>query len=631
MEVWNTDKSSELYGINEWGAGYFSIEAGGNTHVHPLRNSHSLDLFDLISTLKRRGIDLPVIVRFDQIIESQIQELNQAFTAAIGSYSYQNRYRLAYPIKVNQQFHVVEAVQEAGREYEAALEVGSKPELIAVLAMLDKPAEMLLCNGYKDAEYLELALLGRKLGKRTIIIIEQLYELHEVLRIAERLGVEPELGFRMKPLSRGCGKWEASGGDNAKFGLNSRELLSGIACLKEQNALHYLSLLHFHMGSQVSSIVAIKRVMREAARMYVEVKKLAPALSILDVGGGLGVDYDGSQTNSECSINYCVDEYARDVVWAIKSACDEEGIEHPEIMSESGRFCVAHHSVLVMEVTDVSPGEPMEDLLPTSEPSHKRAQELWYILDTMHVKNLSESFHDALSIHEETFSAFLQGTVSLEERAAVDTLFRATCSKARQLARKTRHVPEELDQSERYLRDTYFCSFSVFQSLPDSWAIGQLFPVMPIHRLNEKPTRKGLVADLTCDSDGKIDRFIDIKDPRESLPLHEYHNDEPYYVASFLVGAYQETLGDLHNLFGDVNVVHVRLDENGKPVLDHVLEGETMRDVLAHVEYNGQELVERFRASIEIALRDNRLTPEQAADLTARYKRSLDGYTYFVK
>ncbi|MCB9030410.1 MAG: biosynthetic arginine decarboxylase [Deltaproteobacteria bacterium] len=632
MESWNSTKSSELYGINEWGNGYYSVGTSGNVQVHPTKDrGKSLDIYELVSTLKRRGIELPVVLRFDQIIESRISEINNAFRAAIEAYEYGNRYRHAYPIKVNQQYQVVRAVQDAARNFEGALEVGSKPELIAVLAMLDRRGEVLLCNGYKDAEYLELAILGRKLGKRTIIIIEQPYELHEVLRVAEKVGVEPELGFRMKPLSRGVGKWEGSTGENAKFGLTSLELLNGARYLQQVGKIHCLKLLHFHMGSQVSSIVAIKRVMREAARMYVEVKKLAPDLEILDVGGGLGIDYDGSKTNSDCSVNYSVEEYARDVVWSIKTVCEEEGTPVPEILSESGRSTVAHHSVLVTEVTDVSIGKPALDFEPPEDKEHARAQELWQIFQSMSVKNLSESFHDAMSIHEECFSAFMQGNVGLDERAYVDSLFRATCVKAKLLSKQARRTPEELENGEKFFRDTYFCSFSLFQSLPDSWAINQLFPIMPIHRLNDEPNRRGIIADLTCDSDGKIDRFIDVKEIQESLPLHELSLEDPYYIAIFLVGAYQETLGDLHNLFGDANAVHVDIDQNGKAVLKTIVEGDTVREVLSYVQYNPQELIEKFRFSIETALEDESVTPEQAADLTAKFKRSLDGYTYFVK
>ncbi|MCB0329099.1 MAG: biosynthetic arginine decarboxylase [Bdellovibrionales bacterium] len=632
MESWNSTKSSELYGVSEWGGGYFTVSEAGNILVKPAsENDHTIDLYDLISTLRRRGVELPIMLRFNQIIESQITKLNNAFSAAISAYGYQNRYRLAYPIKVNQQAHVVEAVQRAGRKFNAALEVGSKPELLAVLALLDKPGEMLLCNGYKDAEYLELALLGRKLGKRTIIIIEQPYELNEVLAVSERVGVEPELGFRMKPISRGVGKWEESTGENAKFGLTSRELLNSIQLLEKAGKIDCLKLLHLHMGSQVSSIVAIKRVLREAARMYVEVKKLAPELSMLDVGGGLGVDYDGSKTNFDCSVDYSIDEYARDVVWSIKTLCEEEEVPVPEILSESGRATVAHHSVLVTEVTDVALGEPLLSIEAPTDPEFTRAHELWHNFQELSVKNLSEGFHDAIAINEETFTAFLQGHVSLEERAYVESLFRATCVKARDLSRKTRRAPEEIEKGEKFLRDIYFCSFSLFQSLPDSWAIDQLFPVIPIHRLSEKPNRRGVIADLTCDSDGKIDKFIDVKDVRDSIDLHELDPVNPYYVGMFLVGAYQETLGDLHNLFGDANAVHVEVDSSGKVLLKDIVEGDTVREVLTYVQYEPQDLLEKFRTSIEASLADESLTPEEAAELTAKFRRSFDGYTYFVK
>lgn len=632
METWNTSKSDTLYGVTEWGAGYFFVGTNGSIHAKPSLDSDStVDIFDTVCTLRRRGVELPIMLRFNQIISSQIERLNRAFSAAIAQYHYPNTYRLAYPVKVNQQRHVVEAVQRAGRNFQAALEVGSKPELIAVLALLDQPQEMLLCNGYKDSEYLELALLGRRLGKRTIIIIEQPYELHEVLHVAQRVGVEPELGFRMKPLSRGVGKWEESTGENAKFGLTSREVLKGIQALRDAGKIDCLKLLHMHMGSQVTSIVAIKRVLREAARMYVEVKKLAPELCMLDVGGGLGVDYDGSKTNFDCSVDYSVDEYARDVIRSVKTTCDEEGIAAPEILTESGRATVAHHAVLITEVTDVATAHPVLGMEEPPHDSFTHASELWKVFQELSVKNLSESFHAAIALNEETFSAFIQGEVSLEERASVDSLFRATCSKALQLASKMRRVPEEIEKAGKFLRDTYFCSFSLFQSLPDSWAIDQLFPVVPIHRLDEEPTQSGVIADLTCDSDGKIDRFIDIKDINESLALHPFSFDSPYFVGMFLVGAYQETLGDLHNLFGDTNAVHVEVDDHGKVIFKDIVEGDTIREVLCYVQYEPQELLERFRTSIENSLSDETLTPEQAADLTLKFKRSLDGYTYFIK
>ncbi|MCB0352309.1 MAG: biosynthetic arginine decarboxylase [Bdellovibrionales bacterium] len=632
MERWTPSKSAELYSVNEWGSGYFAVGENGNIIVRPkLGSDHSIDLHELVSTLHRRGVELPIIFRFNQIIDSQLERLYNAFQSAIENYGYQNRYRLAFPTKVNQQRHVVEAIQRAGRPFEIALEVGSKPELIAVLAMLDRPNEMLLCNGYKDAEYLELALLGRKLGKRSIIIIEQLYELIQVLEVSKRVGVVPELGFRMKPISRGSGKWEESGGENAKFGLSSLEILQAVQKLEEHGMSDCVKLLHFHVGSQVSSIVAIKRVLREAGRMYVELKKLCPALSMFDVGGGLGVDYDGSSTSFECSIDYSLDEYARDVVWAIKTYCDEANIPEPEILSESGRATVAHHSVLVTEVTDVAQGNPGLELEGVPDGDLPKVKELWNIYHDLSVKNLAESFHDAMALREESFSSFLSGDSSLKEHAYVESLFRATCAKARELSFKTKRAPEVIQDADTFLRDTYFCSFSLFQSLPDSWAIDQLFPIVPIHRLEELPSQRGLIADLTCDSDGKIHRFIDTHDIKEHLPLHKFNPDQSYRIGIFLVGAYQETLGDLHNLFGDPNAVHVEIDESGKIVIRDIIEGDTVREVLSYVQYEPQELLEKFRTSIEHSLEEALVTPEEAADLTSKFKRSLDGYTYFIK
>jgi len=631
MERWTTEKSAELYGIDAWGAGYFRINQSGNIAVHPDgTNDLSLDLHDAVNQLVRRGIDLPVILRFDGIIRNQIKRINKAFHSAIQEYGYKNRYRLAYPIKVNQQRHVVDAIRNTGREYGIALEVGSKPELLAVLTIHDAEDSLLLCNGYKDTEYIELALLGRKLGRRSIIIIEQLYEVEMVLEAAKKLGIEPELGLRMKPSARGAGKWEASGGENAKFGLSTFEIIKAIEMLKEAGKLDWIKLLHFHVGSQVSSIVAIKRVLREGTRMYAEIAKLCPSLCFFDVGGGLGVDYDGSRTNFESSMDYSVDEYARDVVWAISNACQTDGISHPEILSESGRATVAHHSVLVASVTDVSPGIATASLEAPPKEFNKLVHDLYWVHEQLNVKNCQEGLHDAIGLREVILNAFLQGEISLHERAYSDALFKLVISKAKGCASELRYVPEEFQKIDNLLRDLYFCNFSLFQSIPDSWAIGQLFPVMPIHRHSEEPTRNAFIADLTCDSDGKIDKFTDLRDVKSSLPLHEFSYDTPYLLGVFLIGAYQEILGDLHNLFGDTNAVHLGVSEDGQLELLEVVEGDTVREVLQYVQWEPQELLERLRTSMEGLVRTNRLSPEESAQITRRIRQAFEGYTYLV-
>ena len=632
LERWTIDKSVELYSLSEWGGNIFFAGDTGNVCVRPTPETDGhVDLFDLASSLEQRGVELPILFRFDGVIRSRIERINSAFSAAIKQYNYGNRYRLAYPVKVNQQRHVVEAVRRSGEDFQVALEVGSKPELIAVLAVHDNPGAMFLCNGYKDAEYIELALTARKLGRRSIIIVEQFYELETILEVAEKLGVEPEIGFRFKPLTRSAGKWEASSGENAKFGLSSSQMIEAVHKLKKHGKLDWVSLLHFHVGSQISSIVAIKRVLREATRMYAELRRLCPKLSLFDVGGGLGIDYDGSKSNYACSVDYSEDEYARDVVWAIGTMCDEVGIPPPEIISESGRATVAHHSVLVTAVTDVASTRVLEEPSEPAKSSHRILRDLYVVFKEMTSKSFQENFHDALGLREEFLSAFIQGGLTLEERAQAEILFRATVHRAREFSLSARFVSDELKQVDLVLRDQYFCNFSLFQSLPDSWAIDQLFPVMPIHRLHEEPTRHAILADLTCDSDGKIDRFIGKHDIERSLRLHELSADEPYYLGLFLLGAYQEILGDLHNLFGDTNVVHVELDESGRPRISEIVEGDTVKEVLSFVQYEPQNLIDRFRAAIETAVSEGRITNEDSKDLVKRFRQSLDGYTYLVK
>jgi len=631
MERWSTEKSAELYGIDCWGSDYFKLNSEGNIAVHPEgKAEQSLDLYEAVNQLIRRGIELPVILRFDGIIRSQIRRINQAFQSAIEEYGYANRYRLAYPIKVNQQRHVVDAIRRTGKEYGIALEVGSKPELLAVLTIHDAEDSLLLCNGYKDTEYIELALLGRKLGRRSIIIVEQLYEVEMVLDAAKKLGIEAEIGLRIKPTARGAGKWEASGGENAKFGLSTFELIKAIDMLREANKLDWVKLLHFHVGSQISSIVAIKRVLREGTRMYIELAKLCPKLCFFDVGGGLGVDYDGSKTNFESSMDYSVAEYARDVVWAISTGCQAEGIAQPEIISESGRATVAHHSILIASVTDVSPGISTSSLDAPDKNFNKLVHDLYWVYDQLNVKNCQEGLHDAIGLREVILNTFLQGDLTLHERAYSDALFKLVISKAKKFASELRYVPEEFEKIDNSLRDLYFCNFSLFQSIPDSWAIGQLFPVMPIHRHKEKPTRDALIADLTCDSDGKIDKFTDLRDVKSALPLHDFSYDSPYFLGIFLIGAYQEILGDLHNLFGDTNAVHLDVTPDGQLEVLEVVEGDSVREVLQYVQWEPQELLERLRTSMEGLVRNKQLTPEESAQITRRIRQAFEGYTYLV-
>lgn len=614
--------------MNNWGHGYFDINEEGNVQVKPERSTRSGDLYHLVQSLVQRGIEPPILIRFDGIIRDRIKALYSAFDRAIQDYGYKNRYQAAYPIKVNPQRHVVDMVHECGKPGHIGLEVGSKPELIAVLAY-DSVDNLLLCNGYKDAEYIELALLARKLGRRSIIIIEQFYELKMVLDTAIRLNVEAEIGFRMKPYNRGSGRWGSSGGDLAKFGLSIHEIVAGINQLKSYGKTDWLKLLHYHMGSQVPTIAAIKKVLNEAARMYIELAKECPSLSFFDVGGGLGVDYDGSKTANDSSMNYTMEEYARDVVSAIGEECDKSDIPHPVILSESGRAITAHHSVLITEVIDVAPTtDPMEkiDKPPTD---HEILETLHYLYNEVTTLNCEEFLHDAIELKEKILNSFIYEGMSLFERAYAEKVYKQLISKIAYLAKNLDYVPEEIDVLDRMLLDVYFCNFSVFQSLPDAWAIGQIFPVMPIHRMKDEPKRRAIIADLSCDSDGKIDCFSSRIGPKYFLRLHE-SNQQPYYLGVFLVGAYQEILGGMHNLFGDTNIVHVDVNEEGTWEVTHVVEGDTISEVLDYVEYDADALNERLRNTIEKSLRAGRLTNEESAKLKKKFKQALDSYTYLV-
>jgi len=629
MEKWNIAKSAELYGIDNWGAGYFGINPAGHVSVRPTRSGGpELDLCEIVRAVEARGIELPLLIRFEGIIRSRVAHLREAFNTAIKEFEYKGRYQLTYPVKVNQQRHVVDAIRSAANHSGIGLEVGSKPELLAMLAIHDQPQGLLLCNGYKDAQFIELAMLARKLNRRSIIIVEQPYEIETLLRVSQELGIEPEIGLRMKPATRGTGRWGESGGEGAKFGLNSYELVHALETLGKHAKLHWVKLLHFHIGSQITSIVAIRKVLKEACRLYAELAKSCPQLSMFDVGGGLGVDYDGSRTNFESSMNYSMEEYARDVVWEVLSVCNQAGIEHPDIITESGRAVVAHHAVLITEVMDVAPAldAPAQAEPPPSD--HPLLKELFCLFSETTLKTCHESLNDALTLREDVLSRFVQGDLSLHERAYADRMLKYVFSKISSLAVELKYVPEDLDKIEERLRDTYFCNFSLFQSLPDSWAINQLFPVMPIHRLKEEPTRSAMIADVTCDSDGKIDRFIDLKSVKRSLRLHPFNSAEPYYLGTFLVGAYQEILGDLHNLFGDTHAVHVETDEEGRFVIKDVIEGDSVHEVLRYVQFEQADLLNRLRSSIERSLREGTLTPQESAQLQKRFKEGLEGYTY---
>ena len=626
--TWSMTDSVETYNIRNWGSGFFGVNEAGHLSVTPARpDVRAIDLKELVDEVAKRGIGLPLLIRFSDILRSRVVELNEAFKNAIAENGYQGQYRGVYPIKVNQDRYLVEQIVKDGRPYHYGLEAGSKPELLAVMAMLEDDDALVICNGYKDEEYIDTALMASKLGKRVILVVEKLTELPLIAQVAKKVGVEPMIGLRAKLSTRGAGKWEGSAGDRSKFGLSAREMLEAIRFMKENDFLKGFKLLHFHLGSQISAIRSLKEALREAARFYVELVKAGAPLEYLDVGGGLGVDYDGTQTNFASSMNYSMQEYANDVIFHIGEICNAEKIPHPSIVSESGRAVTAHHSVLVVDVLGQSEfrvGKIPETL---AEDAPKLLRNLFETYRDVSRKNLLEAYHDAVDAKEECLQRFGIGAVTLEQRVLAEDLFWGTCQKILRLVREMDDVPEELDGLEKALSDTYFCNFSMFQSLPDIWAIDQLFPIMPIHRLGDEPTRRAVLADITCDSDGKIDHFIDRRDVKPVLELHPLNGKE-YYLGIFLIGAYQEILGDLHNLFGNTNTVHVSLAAGGGYQIEHVVTGDTVTDVLKYVSYAREDLVARVRRFAELAVRSGRMSLEETRSMLRMYEEGLSGYTY---
>lgn len=626
---WKLEDINDSYGYLSWGDGYLSVNDAGHLVVDPERDGRGCDLYQLTQTLVQRGIEAPILVRFNGIIRDRIKCIYAAFESAIEEFHYKSRYQLVFPIKVNQQKHVVDVIRQAGRSKALGLEVGSKPEMLAILSIHDTEGALLLCNGYKDAEYIELALLASKLGRRPLVIIEQLSEIKLVLEVATRLGIEPELGFRMKPSSRGSGRWESSGGEQAKFGLSGWEIVQAIEILKTAGKLECVKLLHYHIGSQVTSIMSVKRALREGGRMYTELAKMCPNMTYFDAGGGLGVDYTGSRSTDDSSMNYTVEEYARDVVSIVGEACDKAHIAHPTLVTESGRAIVAHHSVLITEVIDVVGGASSQMEIGAPPSNHEMIQEIAWTLENLSSENCQEILHDVLDIRDRIVQRFVQGNLSLPERGYAEQLLRKVLAQIKELSIGLEIPAEDLSALDELLLDTYFCNFSVFQSLPDSWAIQQLFPIMPIHRLDEPPTRHARLSDLSCDSDGKIHSFVWCQETPSYLPVHPI-NGGPYYLGIFLVGAYQEILGALHNLFGDTNAVHVDIDADGKWDITHLVEGNSMEEVLSYVQYHSEDLTERLRLSIEKSLKAGRISYQDAASLRRRFKAALESYTYLV-
>ena len=628
---WTIGDSGEVYGVKSWGNNYFSINDAGNVQSHPAGvDGARIDLKELVDEVARRGIGLPLLIRFSDILKSRIVELNETFTRAIAEYGYKGDYKGVYPIKVNQHRFVVEEIVQFGRPYHYGLEAGSKPELLAVMAMLDDEEALIVCNGYKDEEYIETALMASKLGRTVLIVVEKFSELSLIAETAKKMGVRPRIGIRVKLAAKGSGRWEASGGDRSKFGLSTREVMEAINFLRANDLLNCFELLHFHLGSQISAIRAVKNALREAGRFYVEVCRLGAPLKYFDAGGGLGVDYDGSQTNFASSMNYTTQEYANDIVFSLQEICDAGGVPHPTIVTESGRAVVAHHSMLVVDVLGVGEfdvGKAPEQIGPDVP---RVIKNLFEAHRDVSRKNVLETYHDALEYKEEALQLFNLGNLSLSERVVAEDIFWGVCQKLLKMVRELREVPEELEGLERALSDTYFCNFSMFQSLPDIWAIDQLFPIMPIHRLGEEPTRRAVLADITCDSDGKIDHFIDRRDVKPVLELHPV-NGQDYYLGIFLIGAYQEILGDLHNLFGNTNTVHVSLAAGGGYQIEHVVTGDTVTDVLKYVSYSREELVARVRRFAELAVRANRMSLDETRSMLRLYEEGLAGYTYLER
>ena len=627
IRSWTTKDAAALYNVAGWGSGYFRINDAGHMEVTPGGpEGPSMDLHDLVLDLQRRGLDLPILMRFPDILDSRVRALFGCFESAIRDYHYQGRYRGVYPIKVNQQQHVVEELVRFGRPLGLGLEAGSKPELLAGLVLIDQPDALLVLNGYKDAEYMETALLSQKLGRHPIIVIDRYRELDLLIDVSRRLGIRPHIGVRAKLTTKGAGKWMESTGDRSKFGLTSTEIVKLVDRLRDVDMLDCLEMLHFHIGSQISSVRAIKDAMREAGRIYVELARNGAGMRFFDAGGGLGVDYDGSSTNWSSSTNYTVQEYANDIVASLQEACEPHDLPHPDIITESGRALVAHHSVLVFNILDVN--EVLAGQMPpsVSEDEPPVIQQLIETWRSVSRKNFQEAYHDALQLKVEATNLFNVGLLDLRGRARVEQLFWGCCEAILKIIREMDYVPDDLEGLEKGLADTYYGNFSVFQSAPDHWAVRQLFPVVPLHRLDERPTRRGVIADLTCDSDGKMDQFIDLRDVKSALELHPF-DGKPYFLGVFLVGAYQEILGDLHNLFGDTNAVHITLDEKGYRI-DHMVEGDSVTEVLGYVQYSKQNLMQRMRQANEEALRRGLLTFEESALLVRRYEEGLAGYTY---
>jgi arginine decarboxylase len=635
-EPWDIQAARNLYNIHRWGAEYFDINEAGHVVARPQRDAGAaVDLTDVIEEAKARGLKFPLLIRFQDILRHRVESINLAFRGSIAEYNYQGKYRGVFPIKVNQLREVVEEILDAGKPFDFGLEVGSKPELFAGLALQGQIGSLIVCNGYKDATFIRMALLGTKLNKKVIMVVEKLEELRQIIAISKQVGAEPLIGVRARLLSRGAGKWAESGGENAKFGLSTAELLEATEMLKAENLSHCFKLVHFHIGSQVPDILIVKKAVQEAARFYAKLYKMGFNIEYLDVGGGLGVDYDGSRSAFDSSTNYTLQEYTNDIVYYVADVCNAEKVPHPDLISESGRAIVAYHSVLIVEVfgtiEKVRPGQSMQ----SSEGDSPLVKEFLDIQKNLPKLNKLEAYHDALERKEDAEHMFTLGMMDLPEKAKIENLYWEISQAVVESFKGQAYVPEEIRKLEDILGDQYMCNFSVFQSLLDHWALGQLFPIMPISRLNERPTREATLVDITCDSDGQVNKFIDLRDVRDTLPLHSLKTNgngqmEPYYIGFFLMGAYQDIMGDLHNLFGRVNEVHVFLepDEPAGYYVEEIIEGSTIVQCLASVQYDENELKRQMKAQIDEAIKSDRMKPSEAMRLLDDYERGLKEYTY---
>ena len=628
MKKWTIEDAKELYNINGWGTSYFGVNENGNVYVTPCKDNTQIDLREVMDELSLRDVTSPVLLRFPDILDNRIEKTASCFKKAAEEYNYKAENFVIYPVKVNQMQPVVEEIISHGRKFNLGLEAGSKPELHAVIAVQCQSDSLIICNGYKDQGYIELALLAQKMGKRIFIVVEKLNELDIIAKVAKKLNVKPNIGIRIKLASSGSGKWEESGGDASKFGLTSAELLEALRILDDKGLHDSLRLIHFHIGSQITKIRRIQTALREAAQFYVQLHKMGYNVDFVDCGGGLGVDYDGTRSSSsESSVNYSLQEYVNDCIYQFVDAADKNGIAHPNLITESGRSLTAHHSILVIDVLETASLPEMPEEFEAKDTDHQLVKDLYEIWDNLNPRTMLEDWHDAEQIREEALELFSHGMVDLKTRADIESMYWSVCHEINSLTKHLKHIPEELKGLDKLLADKYFCNFSLFQSLPDAWAIDQLFPIVPIQRLNERPTRNATLQDITCDSDGKIANFVTSQHNSHVLPIHTLRRNEPYYLGVFLVGAYQEILGDMHNLFGDTNAVHISV-KDGHYHIDQIFDGETVEEVLDYVQYNPKKLVRQLEIWVTKSVKQGKISLEEGKEFLSNYRSGLYGYTY---